>query len=841
MNSATRHSRDDISLLQVIKSGAIEASLLTTFNATLPFYEDLVLRKLLAAGSKYNLVLMDRAQCARAWETPSMRPRLAGAAYALVPMTAPGAFHPKIGILAGKKRSVLIVGSHNLTLSGFGFNREVTNLLQVDAGADPGHKLALAHAWSLIREWVTRQDGALPSALVDAVHRFGEFLPPEPRSTEGNCSIRLLGQSREGPSLLDQLRTAYPEAPRRVVVLGAFFDNEHVFLQELESLWPSATIRVVIDPQTVKIGRRPRGSRSHFVNARLLWKQCEDQYLHAKSLLLDFGGTWVLAAGSANPSRPAWLGGVRANFEAMLLSRFTSQDAPRFAQDLMQAWDAPLMTDKELKAIRRTVLEGESEEVADSHPVVVAVPRPEDGSIVLPVGVSTGLNHADVFGSDELVLTSVEPTRQSNGELVIPLGEFLPRVRWLELTGTGRRLLRVIVHHEQALQAPTGKSRRSDVRDALAGLEMSGATLESLLAIVHRAVFDDDAAIEDAPPGSATNTRREKRLDRPETLGVHAGSAASHKRRRRILSDGSILDIVNALIRRIGMGLAADPGDRPRRDQKSEEESIGEEEAPPEAFVTAPILDDKIVRAIEKKLAVLVNRMCRQLTEAGTSLKTARTALVQLVAVLAVVRELRRLRHLPLWLYMRGFVREVERQKLLHTAMQSIFGGKAGFISLLVDEDGEEPLELGQARALLAWLAWDIGYRLDGPIAPFAEDQVRRDKTYIHAVLFELLPKVASRQDEVDLLLDSVRMTKRPSAEEGSRAEAWLTKHINLGEEVATAPDDTFNDRPKLGPGDLLRLPRSVPPRLRVVLTATPSEVTITELDGEKSFQRRLA
>jgi hypothetical protein len=841
MNNTDAQPNQDVSLLQVIKSGAIEASLLTTFNATLPFYEDVVLRKLVAAGSKYNLVLMDRAQCARSWETPSMRPRMAGSAYALVPMAAPGAFHPKIGILAGKKRSVFFVGSHNLTLSGFGFNREVTNWMQLDGNADSGRRFALAHAWSLVREWVSRQEEALPSALVDAVHRFGEFLPAEPRNSEGNFDIRLLGQSCEGPSLLDQLRTALPEAPRRVLVLGAFFDREHALLQAFEALWPAAKLRIVIDPETVRIGRRPRGLRSQFVNARSLWKQCEDQYLHAKALLLDFGGSWALAAGSANPSRPAWLGGQRANFEAMLLSRFTTHDAPRFALDLMQAWDASVMTEEDLKAISTTVFEGEAEEVAGSHPVVVAVLREEDGAIVLPVGVSRGLDHADVFGPEDLMLASVEPTRQSTGELLVPLGEHSSRTRWVQLTGSGSRLLRVIVHHERALQAGTGKSLRSELRDALARLEMSGSNLESLLSIIHRAVFDEDSANAYVAAGRGANGARDKSSQRPDSLGVHAGSAATRKKSRRILGDGGILDIVNALIHRIGVGLAVGPADRPRRDHATEEESIGQEEAPAENLLASPIVDDVIANAIERKLGVLVDRMCRQLERGSASEKTARTALVQLVAVLSVIRELRRLRHHPLWRYMRGFVSEKKRQKLLTTAMQSIFGSKVGFISLLVDNDGEEPVELGQARALLAWLAWDLGFQLDGPIAPFAEDKVRRDKTFTYAVLFELLPKVATYQDEVDLLLDSVRMTKKPTAEAGSRAEAWLSRHVSIGEDVATAPEDTFNDRTSLVAGDLMRLPKSTPPRLRVVLTATANEVTITELDGETTFQRRLS
>lgn len=67
---------DGISIFDVIKRGGYEASLITTFNSTLPFYEEVVLRKLVSAGCRHNVVLMDRSQCAAAWESEATRPRL---------------------------------------------------------------------------------------------------------------------------------------------------------------------------------------------------------------------------------------------------------------------------------------------------------------------------------------------------------------------------------------------------------------------------------------------------------------------------------------------------------------------------------------------------------------------------------------------------------------------------------------------------------------------------------------------------------------------------------------------------------------------------------------------
>lgn len=92
---------DGISLFEIIKRGGYEASLITTFNATLPFYEEVVLRKLVSAGCRRNVVLMDRQQCALAWDSEASRPRLAGYAYTLLPVGVPQGLSARQGGVSG--------------------------------------------------------------------------------------------------------------------------------------------------------------------------------------------------------------------------------------------------------------------------------------------------------------------------------------------------------------------------------------------------------------------------------------------------------------------------------------------------------------------------------------------------------------------------------------------------------------------------------------------------------------------------------------------------------------------------------------------------------------------
>ena len=132
-----------LSLLDELRKGGYEASLITTFNAYLPFYEEVVLRRLVNAGVRHNVLLMDAQQYAAS--LGSHPPRLAGRRYTLMPIQVSGAFHPKLIFLAGKHKGLVVVGSHNMTLAGFGFNRELTNIVRIQ-GADDTEGVAIAYS-----------------------------------------------------------------------------------------------------------------------------------------------------------------------------------------------------------------------------------------------------------------------------------------------------------------------------------------------------------------------------------------------------------------------------------------------------------------------------------------------------------------------------------------------------------------------------------------------------------------------------------------------------------------------------------------------------------------------
>ena len=191
-----------ISLLEELRSGGYEASLITTYNAYFPFYEEVVLRRLVNAGVRHNVLMMDARQY-----TVSLAnhpPRLAGRQYTLLPMKVAGAFHPKLVLLAGKHKGLVLVGSHNMTIAGFGFNRELTNLVKIQ-GPEDAAGIALAHdVWTEIEYWLDKFAIGVPSHVKDMVRRVRDFAPWLNGEGTVDADVRLLAGRPGGPALWEQ-------------------------------------------------------------------------------------------------------------------------------------------------------------------------------------------------------------------------------------------------------------------------------------------------------------------------------------------------------------------------------------------------------------------------------------------------------------------------------------------------------------------------------------------------------------------------------------------------------------------------------------------------------------
>ena len=157
-------------------------------------------------------------------------------------------------LLVGKKKVLLAIGSHNVTLAGFGFNREVTNVIRID-GIDDSAGLAVAsQIWEAVEDWIEVASGHLPNHVVEMIRRIREFGPlADGLMGELPSKVRVLAGGPGRESLWSQLRGSVQWLVTKVAIAGAFFDTELRFLRQvLDDLQPARMV-IGIDPETVQI------------------------------------------------------------------------------------------------------------------------------------------------------------------------------------------------------------------------------------------------------------------------------------------------------------------------------------------------------------------------------------------------------------------------------------------------------------------------------------------------------------------------------------------------------------------------------------------------------------
>lgn len=837
---------DAISILDIVKQGGYEASLITSFNATLPFYEEVVLRRLVAAGARHNVVLMDAAQCAQSFLSEASRPRIAGHAYTLVPMRCGGAFHPKIFILAGPKKASILIGSHNVTLSGFGYNREVTNWIDVNGAKDAEGVAALADAWHLIEHWIELQRPYLPAQVVDAAMAFSNFVQPLTQRGKAGGMSGILGQTPGGKTLWSQILPSLPSNVNRIAVVGAFFDAKCDFVRAVEGQWPLAEVVVAIDPETVQLSADVSHLRSRFVDARQVWEQPAMTYLHAKALYFEGDSTAVLVSGSANPSWPAWMTtDGHGNTEAIMVRTGALATATADSMGILESFAHATLDAAALEQVAART----RAEVALPRPLAevlcVGVADPDGDMITLqtPSGmafesaIAMGASADDQWNAIIVGSTAIQTRIRVEGQLV--------DVRSLLLqTIDHGPALRVVVHHPAVLSGLGRTKRQAALREALGALGSGETDVERLIAIFEKVIFSEDVSsnLQTSSGGRRSQPTGNDLPDRPESLAVHVADMPRQRKKTRLLKSGDLAYLLDVLIRRLGLDLPVSVGSTDSQG-RTEEESVGKDDdaEPASAQIVSGLTDIEIAAIVTRKSRLLIRRMVEQLELAAKDENRVATATVQLVAVLGVVRELRRLRNAARWRIRPSFVDEKDRRNLLDRAMAYLFGNGSMLLSKLLAQSDEPVEEVSHLRSLLLWLAWDLGEELTDRISPLLEKEHATRQIHANAILYELLPVVATDQDGVMELERSMQLTSAQTAEEGARATAWLTRHLGTGRQIAEASQGADRDSSNFRVGGLAAVPGANPRRLRVVTAMSFSEVSLWEFDGQRTFDRRRA
>ena len=788
-----------VGLLDVIRQGGFDASLITTYNATLPFYEEVVLRRLVAAGCRQNIVLMDRAQCAASWASVASRPRLAGSAYSLLPLDAPGAFHPKVCILVGKSKAAILVGSHNLTLSGFGCNREITNWIQVADRQDAAGVAAVHVAWDMLRQCIEQGGRHLPASLVEAVlsvsGAFSRWQPAGPVADTG-----LLFQQREERALIDMLHERVAGEVGRVLVTGAFFDRELAFITELERRWPAAELVVAIDPDSVHLPAI-KSMQARFVDARAVWNAgARAQYLHAKALYLEpvSGDDCVIVSGSANPSRQGWMGAHGdGNIEAVLVRKGAVARDAAVALGLYHLLSLPALTPAALHQVVARCEKDPPVCAGAGERLLVGIVGSDH---VLEISCSGPLevDGAEFLSDDDTVLAMQDCIAHSGGtiRIAMPAGAER-RIRSCRLSLRECEVARAMIAYPDALRA-SPRGDRSQLREVLGKVDGSGEDVEDLLAVVEKALFDEAAEREvETALRTRQSTQPSAAGQRPESLEVIGVGPQSNRRRRvRIADSTDLVTIIDLLSHAIGADIPPRTGAPLDDAGRTEEEQVGAEDSndPSEPLERPPVVaigdaleqrlrDAEIAQRIQSKVEKLVDRMLAKLKQAAKPEAQGR-AIVQLIAVLLLLHQFMRAEQRRRSQGTRvSFATVKDRRRLLEGATGLLFGSRKRLIQTLVPGQGPsgETEENFRLTILLLWLAWSVD--IDVPRAAFNAFSMQDDPQALSAmVLFlELAPGVTVDEEAREQLVRYVAATHRTTPAATAQAQKWLQAAVAFG------------------------------------------------------------
>lgn len=819
---------EDISLIDEIKTGNFATSLIATFNAYLPFYEDVLLRHLLAKGCRHNVVMMDARQCAEALGDPGHRPRFAGVKYTLIPVRAGGAFHPKIILLAGRSRGVLLVGSHNLTMSGYGINRELTTRFEYSAvfgrTSDQITLATFQAAYRFLKDWAGEVN-EMVSEMFRAIERLAPWLrEPLPADTE----TPFAASTPKGQPLWKMIEHKLPLTAERITVIGPFFDSDLAFLKHLDSQMSPKELIVGIEPERVDLNRNAQSllPRARFVDAGALGRG--SGYLHAKAILIESeDGKEILITGSANPSRAAWLAEpADRNAEAVVIQTDIESQVLFEIRKLAQQ---PELDGESWAQISRKHADDQQKQSKVSTPLLAIA----FGDRFEIAGISKARRQIDevrALDANRVPLGSVRNLEWEDGCLHIPVAEptLCDESSLLNLYAENELQIQAIVHHFDELSRQSQTDAQRAFQRALATLSSEAPMLDEMLRILNKVILEDDSVGTSDQPGSArssdSSSEEAEGTTKLSEFEISLSDSRKGKRKRRLYSGGDLGLVLDTLIHGLGKGLRSEPRE-PSVDWKSEEDLVGSED---EEMVSENRVDGlELVRLCRRKLQHMFRRMLGQLEAAADGGKALRSV-QQLAAVLVMINYLRVQGEKSSWVPRGESLLPHDRlREFFLGACWHLYSRQRDLLRKSLDSLGENDcLEVDYVRGLLLWVAWECGFDIRSRVSGTNSKEIREELRGLDRLL-HLVPDVSMDADATEVARQAISLDPR-----FIKYDDWLSAQLeqaNYFVDLMTANQEMSNRLGEPKRGDIVYLKTDASKRFTVVIDTDGRKAKLAE------------
>ena len=276
---------------------AYHKALLLTYSFDPIFFEQVVLPDLWAGRSSDILVLGDQAQIDASTQAAVGQLWHLGRNYMLAGANHTGAFHPKVFLRLGPKDGIVMLGSGNVTSSGWGGNQELGTAWMV--GPEHADKGGWLHPFlDSVLSWC---GGELER---DAVRRMKDVpwlsLTPVGLDTDGVVLHSRLGRSL-APALAQRwIGRRFEE----VKILTGSTDESGAFLRWAHSTFGVEKATIALTPSSASFDTNKLADLP--LKLRIIPAPA-DRAMHAKFYWFDGPDGSAAVMGSANCSAAAWL------------------------------------------------------------------------------------------------------------------------------------------------------------------------------------------------------------------------------------------------------------------------------------------------------------------------------------------------------------------------------------------------------------------------------------------------------------------------------------------------------------------------------------------------------
>jgi len=774
----------EVALLRVLRElrrgrRRFSATIITTYTVNFPFYENVVLRYLLGAGSRLNIVLADAGQIAKAFLTESTRPHGAGTDYLLLPVSTFGAFHPKILSLLSDKGMAIAIGSHNLTEAGFGRNVELCATIGFGEDAAPLNLAQPVIDYLLqCAGQIALGDETLSARLKDRLRSLSL------RGQDVDEELAFAASQAEGASLLDRaFERSELEQAERILVLGPYFDSDLRFLTSLRERAPRAEIVVAVQPEYVVMKRADKWpARTRVCNAGLVNLPRNGAFIHAKAIVVDGSKKLVMALGSANPTDPAWLGKhSRRNFEAMIMLRGRKATQAYRDLGLGQLWKAPTLTKEELEQIakRSRATDDDSEKVG----IVPVAGLWKDGWVETRLSMSPkqlkSIAQYHNVGSVDLAIEAAEIKGDILRFPATAAGVFAVRL-------SGQTEPTIVIASSASTLAPSlVSSTTGRLIDELGRLDGGAAPGDDLLNLCEKVLLQPEEEGAASPKVKRRSTvsetpPAEEELSGPRGISMRDKPAEPGARVNVSLD---ISAIITLLLKDLQPPVK-DKGD-PGADQTEEsDEGDDPDDAGPEDRQDAEPQRhwNDVIDAVRPR----ITRLLRQLSKGLEEKHSAKWKYERILLTLALFKRLRKFhpgQGLPVFGRPARLVDQAQVRQVFKLAMRYCFAREVGLVGVLERAGGVDAEHDVIGRALLFWAAYEAETDVAAPPRPNLEPEkiraVQCDRTdaLIAAIAASASPLVVQRARRE--LFD--RGDWREPRDAPERLEKWFNRHSQLG------------------------------------------------------------